>query len=186
MNDASPCVPDYCGQVMNDMYCGQAMNDVSNSRSQARSPGAWCWWWCVVVFRHGRDFDNMGCFYNASNKAHNQRGAQYLHAPTQNTLRSRRARSQAILPQRAPPRETPAGPFYLPPCDHSEGGCAAPPRARPSLAPPHPPLATGQRAGPRRGPVPTRSGRSALRQSSPYDRAASAPAPPPWPPRCRP
>ena len=52
------------------MYCGQAMNDVSNSRSQARSPGAWCWWWCVVVFRHGRDFDNMGCFYNASNKAH--------------------------------------------------------------------------------------------------------------------
>ena len=47
MNDASPCVPDYCGQVMNDMYCGQAMNDVSNSRSQARSPGAWCWWRCV-------------------------------------------------------------------------------------------------------------------------------------------
>ena len=29
MNDASPCVPDYCGQTMHDMYCGQAMNDAS-------------------------------------------------------------------------------------------------------------------------------------------------------------
>ena len=29
MNDVSPCVPDYCGQTMNDMYCGQAINDAS-------------------------------------------------------------------------------------------------------------------------------------------------------------